>query len=131
MSDHLPSGSANETLRLSQVEDDLECPVCLTVPTSPPIFQCRNGHLICKTCKVRLANCPTCRKPLGHFRNLLAEKLIAKIPPRCPFAEHGCDGRWELVMEKSISDLYEISILIFLAYHISMPFLFSSLLTFI
>jgi len=41
-----------------------ECPVCLEEMVPPTrIFQCRNGHLICETCKSGLSPCicPKCR----------------------------------------------------------------------
>jgi E3 ubiquitin-protein ligase SIAH1 len=82
-----------EMIRISEIEETLECPVCFQVPGSPPIHQCTNGHIVCKTCKTRLTDCPTCRQPLGNLRNLIAEKLIEKIPSKCPFAEHGCLAR--------------------------------------
>ena len=28
--------------------DTLECPVCLDTADTPPIYQCPEGHLICK-----------------------------------------------------------------------------------
>ena len=35
-----------------QSQDDLmrmlECPICLEIADSPPIFQCTEGHLLCK-----------------------------------------------------------------------------------
>merc|ERR1712223_1907786 len=42
-----------------------ECPVCLEEMAPPTrIFQCRNGHLICETCKSGLnpCICPKCRQ---------------------------------------------------------------------
>jgi len=42
-----------------------ECPVCLEEMVPPTrIFQCRNGHLICETCKSGLSPCicPKCRQ---------------------------------------------------------------------
>ena len=46
-------------------EINLECPVCLTVPRSTPIYQCGNGHLLCKDCKPRLRECPICKTKCG------------------------------------------------------------------
>ena len=28
--------------------DTLECPVCLDTADTPPVYQCPEGHLICK-----------------------------------------------------------------------------------
>jgi hypothetical protein len=88
-------GSEMEAIPLPEIEEMVECPVCFQVPESPPIYQCGNGHILCKTCKARLTDCPTCRQPLGNSRCLVAEKLIEKIPVLCTFAKHGCDARWE------------------------------------
>ena len=41
-----------------------ECPVCLRIPDSAPIFMCENSHLVCGTCKPQLpvlSGCPVCR----------------------------------------------------------------------
>jgi len=73
--------------------DLLECPICLEIPKSKPIYQCDNGHLICKTCRQKVTVCPQCRKPLGENRSLIAEKLLEKCAVPCPFAKHGCELR--------------------------------------
>ena len=42
----------------------LECPVCLELAWPPKkIFQCREGHIVCDTCKANpnLKTCPMCR----------------------------------------------------------------------
>jgi len=44
-----------------------ECPVCFEEMAPPTrIFQCRNGHLICETCKTGLnpCICPKCRQEM-------------------------------------------------------------------
>jgi len=44
-----------------------ECPVCLEEMAPPTrIFQCRNGHLLCETCKIGLnpCICPKCRQEM-------------------------------------------------------------------
>ena len=46
----------------------LECPVCLEIAWPPKkIFQCREGHIVCDTCKANpnLKTCPMCRIPLS------------------------------------------------------------------
>ena len=42
-------------------EDLLECPVCFQTIDSAPIYQCLNGHVVCKDCHSKLDNCPICR----------------------------------------------------------------------
>ena len=56
--------------------DIMECPVCLEVPRSAPIFSCRNGHLICGTCQPKLDCCPICRSTDVDIRNGFAEKFV-------------------------------------------------------
>merc|ERR1712072_24250 len=56
-------------------QDILECTICYEEPTNP-MFQCCNGHLLCKVCHPKLKECPTCRIKLQKekpIRNLTAE----------------------------------------------------------
>ena len=41
-------------MSIRELEEALECPVCAKVPQSTPIFQCQNGHMICKTCHAKI-----------------------------------------------------------------------------
>lgn len=92
----------------------LECPVCLRTPTSTPIYQCKQGHLICRECRPRLTTCPVCRVHLDQMRSLLSEKVIEmlaqnlqksplillicgfsfRLPNPCKFKAHGCTQEW-------------------------------------
>jgi len=84
------------------LEKELECPVCLIIPRSPPIFQCRLGHLICSDCHPRLPRpyrsrrCPVCQAKYCNppTRNFLAERLIECIDRSCRFDFRGCDSRF-------------------------------------
>ena len=59
---------------------ELECPVCLEVPETTPIFQCSKEHIHCNSCHPKLNHCPICRSPiLMDSRNLLAEKIHEKL----------------------------------------------------
>lgn len=62
----------------STILNILDCPVCLNIPTSTPIYQCvSNGHVVCKNCILQLNNkCPICRQSTGFSRCLIAEKLL-------------------------------------------------------
>ena len=61
------------------IKEDLECPVCRDVPKSLPIYQCRQGHIICNSCYPKLNNCPVCRVILSpQIRALTAEKILQK-----------------------------------------------------
>ena len=71
------------------VEDlntNLECPVCLDLPQSGPIYQCRNGHIMCKDCHPKMKRCPICVVPLEKLRNLLSEKLLSLTNPNYIFS---------------------------------------------
>eukprot|EP00938_MAST-03A_sp_MAST-3A-sp1_P005758 g5758.t1 len=67
----------------------LECPICLDT-MGPPIFQCREGHLICSPCREKIDKCPTCRIPLDNIRNRALENMVAKMVMPCPNRIYGC-----------------------------------------
>jgi len=71
----------------------LECPICMEVPKTHPIFQCENGHLICKSCHSKVLVCPLCRKLLGNNRSLVAERLLEVSSVSCSFTKHGCEAK--------------------------------------
>ena len=73
-----------------ELRDDLQCPVCFVIPKSGPIFQCDFGHIHCSACHLRIQECPICRWPIGNTRSLTTEKIIAKLPTKCAFADQGC-----------------------------------------
>lgn len=83
--------SLEQKFAIGSLNEQLECPVCLELPKSPPIYQCPNGHMVCNICHGKLQECPQCREPLGKNRNLFAENIM-KWP--CPFAKHGCTDRF-------------------------------------
>ena len=73
---------ANSRTDLSMFDKDFECSVCLEEMRPPvKIFQCRNGHVMCESCKnhPEVSSCPTCRIPLpgptSLMRNIPMEKL--------------------------------------------------------
>ena len=80
------------TLEQENLTKDLreivECPVCLAVPTSGPIFSCPNGHLVCSSCRSSL--CPTCRVTMGEHRCLLASTVVEGIKHECRHRVRGC-----------------------------------------
>ena len=71
---------------LKTLKSNLECPVCLVVPKSGPIYQCRNGHLLCKECHSKMTRCPLCNILLEKLRNLLSEQLVSLIYPDYRFS---------------------------------------------
>ena len=75
---------------IEEFRDFLECPVCIRIPESSPIYQCPNGHVVCNVCHAKLKQCPVCRANLGKTRSLVAEKIMSKLPKSCENSEHGC-----------------------------------------
>ena len=57
------------------VRDLLECPVCMDVIKSVPVYQCANGHVICTGCIEKLNNCPICRSDSSLVRILILEVI--------------------------------------------------------
>ena len=61
------------------LKGDLECPVCLKIPSDIPIYQCTAGHIHCKECHPNLRTCPICRiELLPENRSLMTEKILAR-----------------------------------------------------
>ncbi len=54
-------GSVVGSEELRELEEELECPVCMDI-SRPPIYQCEEGHIICSACKPLLTQCPHCGK---------------------------------------------------------------------
>ena len=38
----------HKSARIEELMDTLECPVCLDTADTAPVYQCPEGHLICK-----------------------------------------------------------------------------------
>ena len=54
----------------------LECPNCNEPIKMTPIYQCTNGHVVCKNCITKLENCPNCKNDSKIARNLIFEQII-------------------------------------------------------
>ena len=61
------------------IMDLLECPVCIDTIQSVPVYQCTNGHVICKDCIEKLNNCPICRNDSAPVRSLKLENIVQKL----------------------------------------------------
>ena len=61
------------------IRDLLECPVCMETIKSVPVYQCANGHVICKICIEKLNNCPICRNVSALVRSLKLENIVEKL----------------------------------------------------
>ena len=90
MGSKIPEDSASVSSS-SWETDKLDCPVCYTC-LLPPIFQCKNGQLICKDCIKKLNVCPVCRAslPKDKIKSLIAEKVVANMSTKCPNVDLGC-----------------------------------------
>ena len=67
-------------------KDLLECPICFETIDSVPIYQCRNGHVVCKNCHPKLKTCPICRvdiikksKRNAPMRNRKLEEMVERL----------------------------------------------------
>ena len=74
----------NKVTTSNRLRDIVECPVCLKTPRcGAPIFQCRNGHIICRDCYKRVEkHCPVCRVVLytnTKIRCISAENIIERL----------------------------------------------------
>ena len=76
---------------LDEIQDELECVVCLDIPSSDPVYQCDHGHILCNFCHETLTKCPVCDVKLGSTRCLVVEKVLAKCRRPCEFNNYGCD----------------------------------------
>ena len=67
------------------LEERLECPVCLDIPTTGPIYTCSNGHCICSACyQGKASNCPVCRSTVAKTCELVSsfwEKFPGEFNP--------------------------------------------------
>jgi len=71
------------------LEERLECPVCLDIPTTGPIYTCSNGHCICSACyQGKASNCPVCRTRMFESISMVAAAVVANIDHRC--RHEGC-----------------------------------------
>jgi len=74
------------------LEERVECPICLEVPTTGPIYTCANGHCICSSCYqgVRSA-CSLCKIQMFKCFSIVATTIIENIEHVCKF--DGCEER--------------------------------------
>ena len=73
---------------MAGLRSNVECPVCISVPTDGHMLSCPRGHLVCNTCRVKMRaegqeNCPVCREPMGNNKSLLAMAVIENMEHEC------------------------------------------------
>jgi len=77
----------SKMIPLEELEDALECPVCLTAITDSPIYVCEILHLLCHQCRDSLIKkkfpCPVCGGKLTDKRCHVVEKIVQKLPKVC------------------------------------------------
>ena len=78
------------------IEQSLECPVCYKVPREVPIPCCVSGHIICKSCRSKVNECPTCRGWYYQNTSSIMASLIEQIPHRCKYVDLQCDVKMKL-----------------------------------
>ena len=86
-------------ISIEDLNTNLECPVCLDLPQSGPIYQCRNGHLMCKDCHPKMKRSPICAVPLEKLRNLLSEKLLSSTNPNYIFSIDRCSSSHDVIWQ--------------------------------
>ncbi|XP_014231459.1 breast cancer type 1 susceptibility protein homolog [Trichogramma pretiosum] len=65
-------------LQLAQeAEKVTECPLCLE-PVRENV-QCRTGHIICKDCRQKVDQCPSCRGPYVGTKCFLVDEVTEKL----------------------------------------------------
>ncbi|KAJ4706978.1 E3 ubiquitin-protein ligase [Melia azedarach] len=72
-------------------QEVFECGICYEA-LRIPVYQCRNGHIACDSCRIKLIGrkCPTCRQFFFICRNRAIEKVIELLQVKCNYAPYGC-----------------------------------------
>ena len=79
---------------MTRVRSQLECPVCFNIPRDLPLPSCPSGHFVCRPCKTRVRDCPTCRQPMpANSINSVVGALIEQVEHNCKFSDQGCRVR--------------------------------------
>ena len=77
-----------DNIPVSDVSDELQCPVCLLIPREVPIPACPVGHIVCKKCRVNVTICPTCRRPMHQEgTNAIVNRMIERVPHSCKYSQ--------------------------------------------
>ncbi|KAJ4452063.1 hypothetical protein ANN_03579 [Periplaneta americana] len=83
----------HKTPDMSVLQEDLlrelECPMCLHY-LMPPIGLCKNGHSICKICRNKVQQCPTCKEDFTDNRSISLENIVRGLHYPCHNKTNGC-----------------------------------------
>jgi hypothetical protein len=91
------------------LEQNLKCPICLTIADEPWETSCC-GHIFCNRCikNIKNLNCPICRSKQVNFReNTFVKMLLNNILVKCPY---GCDSSLPIANSKIHRYQCELSI---------------------
>ena len=80
----MATSNTNQNSTDEFLRDLLECPVCMETIKSVPVYQCTNGHVMCKECIEKLNNCPLCRNDSVLVRSLKLENIVQRLHPFHP-----------------------------------------------
>ena len=83
------SGVAISSTGLIQYSDlllVLTCPSC-SQAVSPPVSQCRKGHLYCRDCRTnnKIISCRICKQTFMDAPNMALEKIMTLIALPCKY----------------------------------------------
>lgn len=74
-----PLGSGGRLVDYEALIRHFDCPVCHEWVT-PPIVQCRKGHIVCGPCKSKgLKACPICKQRFSEVPNWMMEQVDTGI----------------------------------------------------
>ncbi|KAI4299774.1 hypothetical protein L6164_033201 [Bauhinia variegata] len=80
----------NQSISVYFNDGVLDCFICYEA-LSIPVFQCRNGHIICSSCCVKVKNkCPMCSKLICN-RCKAIENVLKSVQISCANAPFGCE----------------------------------------
>ena len=98
---------------LKDLEDVLQCPVCLETFREPPIYLCENQHGMCLRCRTAVMNppedfavicCPVCQGKLTEKRSLYVEQILDKLPEKC-MHDNCCFKTFDRALLKTHEDM--------------------------
>ena len=78
----------------AQSAENSEIPVsavCYNIPRDLPLPSCPSGHFVCRPCKTKVKDCPTCRQTMpANMTNSAIGALIEQVEHNCKFSDQGC-----------------------------------------
>jgi len=79
--------NSNAVESITKINDLLTCPACKTI-MKPPIYTCKNIHLICSQCSP--AQCTICNEAVTQTRHGVIETIAEVLLRPCKYALDGC-----------------------------------------